>query len=514
MPAFLLTRPRMSSLYAWIAAVGPQTAIIVGIIVVLTALSVAFLGWEAAVFGLERRRLAALRARLEDQDPPAASPEEWMKTALAELPARGYVRDRVEDIHELTRQQAAVDLPALSDLAVERSETSVPHNLARFSLLALLIIGLAGTFLALSTTLTTSQLDKVAENGSFDADRYQQAVHNIYSGFGGAFTNSIAAIICTVGLLFLQNVIVRPVKDGFFNKLDAFTQVRLLPFCLSGRQEPESLVFAAVSKLEAVVVGFRAVSRQLGEAVTKSDGASQQLGEVAQTLADAVRSFTETVGSQSGFQVVMERLYDTISRSEQRTGEMLTEFSGVAATVQEENVTLARMQEAMADFQKSTVATHRDFLAGVDSRSQRAAETLHTRQTKDQKALVEAAAGMQAAINGLRPTLEAVQTSLQRDGERQTLAKLDTTLNRVGETLATLNETATHEGEEGPTAQRPARGLLAPPVPPEQTALLSEVRALTAEMRRFFVASTTAAVAPPEPPVRGWGRLRRFLPGS
>jgi|GEM_PF-5791359 len=317
-------------------------------------------------FARELNFLEALESEL--RGPSAMNPTSFHQAIMAspDISRDSIVAQRVETVFRLSGKNAPLSLSEISELAVSAKEIGAKTQLSNFVLSALLISGLGGTFLAFREILGSSDLGGTVSNGVIDMVKYQAAVTKIYEGFNGAFWASICGVFGTVGLLFLRFMVVNPVKDRFFNRLDLITQSDLVPMFSTLRKRPRDLLPQVASKLDTLIAGIQPAQQSFSNVASQATAAVADLNRFASTFGGATDKFSNLTGPTSPLLTAITQLFDAVEKYESRYYHYETALKNLVDEVKNQNARLADTQLKFVDLHTTLEAAHNQHRVEIE----------------------------------------------------------------------------------------------------------------------------------------------------
>lgn len=375
-------------------------------------------------FAKETAYLEALEQSLRTRPISSTTFYQSLKSS-SPIPKESIVFERVEIVFKLSERNISPNLTEISELAISAKEVGRKNQFANFVLSALLISGLGGTFLAFREILASSDLSKAISDGKFDMAKYTEAVTTIYDGFNGAFWASICGVFGTVILLFLRSMLVNPVKDRFYYRLDLITQSELVPMFLELRKKPDDLLSKTAVKLDALITGLQPISQDFNNASTKATGALIKMNQFAAMFSGATSKFADFAAPTSPFLVAIDKLFEGVQKYESRYYQYESALTKLIQEVTNQNVRLAETQLKFAEFHTTLESVHKQFRVEMEQANK-----------SHQSTIDKTIQSFQAEIRTIIQTTSNVVDKLQ---------KVSSDLNTRQDTYAKDFKAATHQ---------------------------------------------------------------------
>lgn len=195
----------------------PIASLVIGVVTVAALFFQASL-WLRYSFGARRLRQWGIRlGALDDVE---------LRLAVNTTPdCNGWLKEMIRtSVAALGITTGSFRVEHALGMIEEREERLFRHVFARFCLGAMMVLGLAGTFLSFVQLISTSGLTGAltaiskGEDVSAHYSGLSASFLQIYGGFGHAFISSLAGLIATLILCFVDQVLVVPARTRFLHQ--------------------------------------------------------------------------------------------------------------------------------------------------------------------------------------------------------------------------------------------------------------------------------------------------------
>jgi|GEM_PF-2011718 len=291
---------------------------------------------------------------------------------LKGIPSKTVIAKRIEDLYTVRY---------VGDLTHESLREHLFHyeiertGLSRYFAGIFILLGLIGTVFGLSQSIINiqpilSQLKDVSDLANISV-----AIASTLSGMKTAFSSTIAGLLATVILTFL-NFLYSRYSASFLNRFESFTTLYLVPFFLIPNMGEASIRFAdsvvkTAETLNNSTNPLLEVSGQLQGTVDRMNEFSKEFEAVAQRYDEMVQKLSETQQTMVDLQQqINNRFSETVSQSEQilskfqqDTGTLVTQSAAAAQQVAE-NIT-ETIRTSLSDFVGKQVDTIQSIADGI-----------------------------------------------------------------------------------------------------------------------------------------------------
>jgi hypothetical protein len=334
-----------------------------------------------------RKRFIAMRKELDEakvhsderiEDSKDTEDNNWNTLPLVKLkllkgiPRRTAIARRIEDLFTVRY---------VGDLTHESLKEHLFHyelertGLSRYFASIFILLGLIGTVFGLSQSIINLQPILSQLKDLKDLTTISNAIADTLSGMKTAFSSTIAGLLATVILTFL-NFLYSRYSASFLNRFESFTTLYLVPYFSIPNMGEASIKFAdSVAKtaenLDNSTSPLLEVSGQLQGTVDRMNEYSKEFEAVGQRYAQMVQKLSGTQQDMVDLQKqINSRFSETVLQSEQiltkfqqDTGTLVTQSAAAAQQVAE-NIT-ETIKNALSDFVGKQVNTIQSIADGI-----------------------------------------------------------------------------------------------------------------------------------------------------
>ena len=321
-------------------AIGKSLVLVIGFAAIYAALCAVrhrrrYLGFETAhLFAVERTLKEAQKSVPESEPQPDSGPQITPTVSLDSLrqsaSPRSIIGDRLEMLAQLRAAKVKVSVAALQQISLAHESARATLRFPGFAVGLLMLVGLLGTFIGIAMMLQNfGDFSKVEE--------VILHLNQVLDGMKTKFSTTLAGLLGAI-VVSLLNFRLAQAQSQFFEKLDRFTNVHLLPATIPA-VEDETLM--------------EEVSRQLETGFSRLDGLAKQNLETA----------AEIRAIQSGYAGMVEDLKQTIrSENPERIQTVIGKISDVMEQLVVMNTSVRQMVSSMPEMMTGTNTALRELV--------------------------------------------------------------------------------------------------------------------------------------------------------